>query len=141
GPGVCSRLLTRPAQSLTAAHAAGLVHGHLQPASFVLTGDGVLQLSGLGEPLWLSENAPTVATEPTPAADLAALGRVAAAWAGGAPARKGARTKAVPDALQEIVRRPESADRADCFAIAAALGAALEQAGPAVPATATAWER
>src|SRR5262249_10285667 len=49
-PGVWYRLLAQAALALYTAHSAGLIHGHLDAASFVLAGDGVLKLCGLGEP-------------------------------------------------------------------------------------------
>src|SRR5262249_17789984 len=57
-PGGWSRLLAQAALALYTAHSAGLIHGHLDAASFVLAGDGVLKLCGLGEPRWLAAAAP-----------------------------------------------------------------------------------
>src|SRR5205807_1032879 len=75
-PGVWYRLVTQAAQALAAAHGAGLVHGHLDASSFVLTGDGLLKLCGLGEPGWLAENPPPDDINVSAAGDLPALGRV-----------------------------------------------------------------
>ena len=52
-PGVWYRLLLQAAQALHAAHETSLIHGHLQPAHFVLTSDGILKISGFGELPWL----------------------------------------------------------------------------------------
>ena len=140
-PGVLYRLLSQAALALQSAHAAGLIHGHLEPTSFVLTGAGVLKLTGLGEPRWLTTTTTPLQGEPTVAADMAARGAIAARWAEVTPNRKGAKSKALPDSLQEIVRRLESIEPGTCFENATALVAALEQAGASVPANAAAWER
>jgi chromosome segregation ATPase len=140
-PGVWYRLLSQAALALQTVHAAGIVHGQLQPASFVLTGDGVLKLTGLGEPRWLAGNPTADEDEPSVAADLAALGQVAAGWAASTPNRKGAKSKPLPDALQEIVRRLSSVVPGERFDSAAALLEALDRAGDRVPANAAAWER
>ncbi len=140
-PGVWYRLLSQAALALQTAHAAGLVHGHLQAHSFILTGDGVLKLTGLGEPRWLTDKAATIAEEPTVSADLTALGRVAAGWADSTPNRKGGRTKSLPEVLQAIVRRLESDQSGERFDSTAALLEALDLAGAEVPTNATAWER
>src|SRR5262249_9674952 len=52
-PGVWFRLLCQAALGLHTSHQAGLVHGHLRPGLFLLTGEGTLKLCGLGEPPWL----------------------------------------------------------------------------------------
>ena len=140
-PGVWYRLLSQAALALQTAHSAGLLHGQLQPGSFVLTGDGVLKLTGLGEPRWLVQSTPTLESEPSVAADLTALGRIAADWSESTPNRKGAKSKPLPDSLQEILRRLESDKPGERFDSAAALSEALEQAGGSVPANAAAWER
>jgi hypothetical protein len=140
-PGVWYRLLSQAAVALQNVHAAGLVHGQLQPASFVLTGDGVLKLTGLGEPRWLAANLGADDDEPSVAADLSALGQVAAGWAASTPNRKSAKSKPLPDALQDIVRRLSSPAPGERFDNAAALLEALAGAGDRVPANAAAWER
>src|SRR5262249_45387678 len=126
---------------LQTVHSGGLVHGHLRPASLVLTGEGVLKLAGLGEPRWLLASGSLAEEEPTVAADLAAFGQIAAGWAATAPAAKASRSKALPRVLQEIVRRLTTDNAAERFESASALLDVLDQAGSEVPANAAAWER
>jgi hypothetical protein len=123
--------------ALQAAHAAGLCHGHIEAGSFVLTPDGLLKLCGLGEPRWL---AGAEEAEESPAADLVALGEVAAAWAALPPAGKG-RGKPLPAELQDVLTRLASADAARRYGSAQELVEDLERAGGRLPASATAWER
>jgi chromosome segregation ATPase len=139
--GVWYRLLAQAALALHTAHEAGLIHGHLGPASFVLTGDGVLKVCGFGEPRWLRTAAPVVEAEPTALGDLQALGRVAAEWAASTPERQGAKPRPLPKALQEILRRLESDQPGEHFESAAAVLQALDQTGAGIPANAAAWER
>jgi hypothetical protein len=136
-PGVWYRLLSQAALALHTAHSAGLVHGHLHAASFVCTREGVLKLCGLGEPRWLAVPAPQQDGEPSAAADLIALGHLAASWAASG---RGGKVKPLPEVLQAILRRFH-ADGAHCYDSAAALLEDLDRAGPEVPANATAWER
>jgi YD repeat-containing protein len=140
-PGVWYRLVSQAALALRTAHAAGLVHGHLRLASFVLTGEGVLKLTGLGEPHWLIATTTEPKSEATAAGDLAALGRVAAEWAATRPGRAGVKSKPLPGALQEILRRMNADRPGERFDSAGALLQALDQAGGSVPANTTAWER
>jgi chromosome segregation ATPase len=134
-PGVLYRLLTQASAALQAAHQAGFVHGRLTPASWVLTADGMLKLTGLGEPAWLS-SAREMQEEPTPADDLLALGEIAAGWAATMGKGKG---KGLPPALHTLLERLRHPEQN--FASAAELLAALEALGEEVPANATAWER
>jgi chromosome segregation ATPase len=139
-PGVWFRLVSQAALAVQTVHAAGLVHGNLQPASFVFTSDGLLKLTGLGEPRWLLLPAPAEDTEPTAEADLEALGPIIAAWAALAP-RKGSKPKPLPDSLQAIVDKLQVPDPAQGYASATALLDDLDSAGADVPANTTAWER
>ncbi|OWK34473.1 FHA domain-containing protein [Fimbriiglobus ruber] len=78
-PGAWVRLLSNAAAALEAAHLAGLTHGRLTADSILLTADGVLKVTGVGEPEWLTGRvSPT--GDPTPETDLRALGQVAFAW-------------------------------------------------------------
>jgi hypothetical protein len=138
-PGVWYRLLSQAALALRTVHEAGLVHGHLTAASFVCTADGVLKLVGLGEPGWLAVPPAPSDAEPTPADDLAALGRVAAAWS--AVPGRGGKSKHLPEVLQAIVRRLTGADGAEPYAGAAALQEDLQRIGAQVPANVAAWDR
>jgi chromosome segregation ATPase len=138
-PGVWFRLVSQATLALQAAHTAGLLHGHLDAGSFIMTGDGVLKLCGLGEPAWLVASAP--AGEPGPGEDLLALGRVATVWAAGGSGRKGARAKPLPEALHNVLASLTADDPGQRPASATDLLAQLDRAGADVPANAAAWER
>jgi hypothetical protein len=136
-PGVWFRLLGQAALALHTAHSAGLVHGHLQPDSFLFTSEGVLKLCGLGEPGWLS----TPATGPaaTAATDLDSLGQLAASWQ--ALAAENKKGRPFPPVLQKIVKNL-TADRVeDRFSNATALLDELDRVSSEVPANAAAWDR
>jgi hypothetical protein len=137
-PGVWFRLLGQAALALHTTHSAGLVHGHLQPESFVFTSEGILKLCGLGEPRWLS-TPPLEAGEPTPAGDLVALGKIAEGWA--ALATTGKKTKPFPDSLQTILQHLTTANEDDRFPSAAALLDELDRVSSEVPANGAAWDR
>ncbi len=107
----------------------------------MFTREGVLKLCGLGEPRWLAVPAPQEDGEPSVAADLTALGHLAASWAAATPAGKGGKTKALPDALQNILGRFHAEAESERYASAAALLEDLDRAGADVPANAAAWER
>ncbi|MGL6097860.1 MAG: hypothetical protein ACRC7O_18920, partial [Fimbriiglobus sp.] len=108
-PGAWVRLLAGAAAGLDAAHRAGLAHGRLTSDSFVLAPDGTVKLTGAGEPPWLLAGPPP-ADEPTPAADLRALGQIAHGWTllGQAVPKKRGRTRPFPEALASVVRRLEA---------------------------------
>src|SRR5262249_49431473 len=53
-PGVWYRLLSQAALGLQAAHQASMVHGHLQGNHVILTEEGIVKLSGFGEPDYLA---------------------------------------------------------------------------------------
>ena len=107
-PGCWVRLATMAAGAIDAAHRAGLVHGRLTSDSFVLTADGVLKLTGFGEPAWLAAGS-TPSVDPTPAADLRALGQVLFAWSQLAAKKRGPRpAKAFPAELVGVIRRLEA---------------------------------
>ena len=104
-PGVWFRLLSQAALGLHTAHQAGLIHGNLHAGQVVFTADGVLKLCGFGEPSWLALEPPPADADATVAADLAALGRCAAAWAAPSVEKKAPKPKPLPDALQGVLRR------------------------------------
>ncbi len=139
-PGVWFRLLSQAALGLRTAHDAGLVHGALEASSFVCTPEGIVKLCGLGEPRWLAA-APPADAEPDAAADLRALGRVAAGWAVSASAapRKG-KNKAMPEALDGVLARL-TGQAEPPYASAAELLEDLDRVSGEAPANATAWER
>jgi chromosome segregation ATPase len=133
-PNVWHRLLARAAAGLNAAHQAGLVHGRLTARSVVLTADGVVKLTGCGEPPWLNGGPETA----TPADDLTALGELATGWATG-PRKKGARpVKPLPEPLQTILSRLRS-DAADRYSSAADLLTDLERVEAELPPAVDAW--
>ena len=107
-PGCWVRLATMAASAIDAAHRGGLIHGSLTPDAFVLTADGVLKITGFGEPPWLTAGS-TSSVDPVPAVDLRALGRVAFGWSQLAAKKRGARVvKAFPAELLAVVRRLEA---------------------------------
>ncbi len=137
-PGVCYRLLTQAAQGLATAHQAGVIHGHLSDAQLLLTGEGILKIRGLGEPPWLIGMQQD--EEPTPRADLRALGRRASGWCTPTGVRKGPKTKPLPDALVSVLYRL-AADGDAGYGDVNELLAELQAAAAAIPANAEAWDR
>lgn len=136
-PGICYRLLCQAALGLQAAHAAGLHHGHLDASALVLTGDGTLKISGIGEPAWLHEQP----AEASAGDDLKALGRLAQEWLAPVPRPKLARSKQSAKALFELVETLASDQAPTAFPSAPALLEELERIGKDVPPNAEAWER
>jgi hypothetical protein len=136
-PGVWFRLLGQAAVALHAAHGAGLVHGHMQPASFVFTGEGILKLCGLGEPEWLCK--PDNSPEATAATDMDSLGQLAASWQ--ALAGENKKVRPFPPVLQRIVKKLTADRPEDRFPDATALLDELDRVSTEVPANAAAWER
>jgi hypothetical protein len=99
-PGVWFRLLSQAAVGLHTAHQAGLIHGRLAADSLLLTREGVLKITGLGEPAWLH---PGLASgEPTVADDLRALGRIVFHWSQLVGKRKS--KKGLPEGLLNVLR-------------------------------------
>jgi hypothetical protein len=138
-PGVWYRLLLQAAQGLEAAHQAGMIHGRLGPGHVLLTGEGILKLCGFGEPLWLAAS-PAGDVAENPAADLLALGRLAADWCT-ASKRKAGKARPLPEKLQEVLDRLTADDPARRYAGTGELLEALDRARPEVPANPEAWER
>ncbi len=108
-PAVWLHLASAAASALEATHRHGLVHGRLSGDSFVLDAAGHLKLTGVGEPMWLAMGVAS-ALDPTPIADLRALGPVLFAWSQLAqpPGKRRTRGKAFPETLLQVVRRLES---------------------------------
>jgi hypothetical protein len=150
-PGVCYRLLTQAAQGLATAHHAGVVHGHLADSMFLLTGDGVLKIRGMGEPPWLSGIQHD--EEPTTRDDLRALGKIVSGWCTAPSVRKGAKTKPLPDALVSVLYRlaaepvsplpagEGSGARGGGYRDIKELVEDLQKAADAIPPNAEAWDR
>lgn len=136
-PGVCCRLLTQAALGLAAAHRAGLAHGHLADHHLLLTAEGTLKVSGVGEPPWLVGQAEEEADF---GADLKALGRIASGWCTPTGVRRGARAKPLPEALVTVLYRL-AAEGDACYRDAAHLLEDLERAAADVPANTEAWDR
>ncbi len=107
-PGCWVRLATMAAAGIDAAHRHGLIHGRLTSDSFVLTADGVLKVTGFGEPPWLNA-APASPVEPSVAADLRAFGQVLFGWSQlAAKTKKTAKVKPFPEQLLAVIRRLEA---------------------------------
>jgi len=140
-PGVWFRLLKQAALGLNAAHQAGLVHGHLEPSSFVLNGEGILKLCGLGEPRWLLVPPRTGSEEDGASGDLVDLGRIAADWAAGMAQRKGTRGKPLPEVLQKVLDHLTASSVERRYSSASTLLEELEQIAAGVPSHGEAWNR
>jgi hypothetical protein len=138
------------AAGIDAAHRHGLVHGRLTSDSFLLSANGVLKVTGFGEPPWLSVR-PVTSAELTPATDLRAFGQVAFTWSQLDGRRKGtSRTRAFPEFLLRIIRRleadsePPMADRSAAgtpYESAAELLADLDRASRETPFNDDAWDK
>jgi hypothetical protein len=144
GPGVWHRLLMQAALGLHAAHSAGLTHGRLSPASFLLTRSGVVKLIGIGEPPWL--HAGGADRESGVEEDLKALGHVALGWMQAGSRRKGFKPKPFPSGLVGILRGlgaapDESGVPLGVYPTAAALLEDLDRAAAELPADHGAWEK
>jgi chromosome segregation ATPase len=137
-PGVCYRLLTQAAQGLSAAHQAGVVHGHLSDALLLLTGEGTLKICGFGEPPWLSGAQHD--EEPTVHDDLRSLGKIVSGWCTPTGVRKGPKTKPLPDALVSVLYRL-AAEGETGYRDALELLDDLQKAAAAIPPNSEAWDR
>lgn len=135
-PGVCFRLLTQAALALAAIHKAGFAHGHLSDMSLFLTGEGLLKITGLGEPPWLCG----VEEQTDPIGDLRALGRIVSGWCTPTGVRKGAKAKPLPDSLVSVLYRLNAEGKTG-YQSASELLTDLDQAGADIPANAEAWDR
>ncbi len=149
-PGCWVRLATMAAGALDAAHRVGLAHGRLTSDSFVLTSDGVLKVTGFGEPSWLIGPAGPETSDATFAADLRAFGQVAFGWSQLAGRKRVAKTKGFPESLWAVIRRleadaePPTADTvaaAQPYQSAAELLADLQRIARDTPFSDDAWEK
>jgi serine/threonine protein kinase len=136
-PGVCFQLLFQAAQGLAALHRAGLVHGHISESVLLLTADGTLKICGGGEPAWLYA---TSEDEPDARTDLQALGRVVSGWCTPSGVRRGAKAKALPEALVSILYRL-TADTEHGYRDAHELLVDLGRTATEIAANAEAWSR
>jgi chromosome segregation ATPase len=145
-PGVWLKAVTTAVEAVAAAHAAGLTHGRLTADSFLLTADGVIKLTGVGDPPWLYGSAGMF--DPLPDADLRALGQVAFLWSQPAAKKRGRPSKGLPEPLLAVVRRLESdvtnpmgdtASGADPYRSAADLLADLRKLADKYPCPPDAW--
>lgn len=133
-PGVWFRLTCQALLGLAAAHQNGMVHGAIGPHSVVLTADGLVKWTGIGEPEWLIGAKPS----PNVADDLAALARMANDWATFGSKRKLARPpRPLPQPVRDVLDRWTAGE----FASANEVLDALDRTGPSVPAGADTWDR
>jgi eukaryotic-like serine/threonine-protein kinase len=111
-PAQAAQLAATVCAALAAAHARGIVHGHLTAANVLLGVDGQVKLTDFR----IAQAAQPMASAPDPGADLRALGRLLAAMltgvvpADGEPVRLGPQVQ-VPAGLAAIVARTEDPER------------------------------
>src|SRR5262249_24873486 len=143
-PGVWYRLVSQAALALQAAHSAGLYHGHLDAASFVLTPTGTVKLVALGEPRWLVGTSGEEEAGGNAAGERVARGGGAGGggggWGGAPPTTGKSKPKPRPEELQAIRLQLESQE-ASRYASAHELIEDLERASAKAPSSTAAWER
>src|SRR5262249_7031360 len=100
------------------------------------------KICGLGEPPWLVQTpvAHGDASPDDPAADLAALGRIASGWCSPQAVRKGAKVKPLPEALVGVLSRLR-AEGGESYPSAAALLEDLDRISADIPGNQEAWDR
>jgi hypothetical protein len=149
-PGCWVRLATMAAGALDAAHRVGLVHGRLTSDAFLLTPDGILKVTGFGEPPWLAAGGAMASPETSFAADLRSFGQVLFGWSQLAGKKRVAKSKAFPETLWGVIRRleaeaePPMADTvaaAQPYQSAAELLSDLQRIARETPFSDDAWER
>jgi hypothetical protein len=134
-------LLSQAALGLHAAHQAGIVHGRLTAAQFSLTHEGMLKITGLGEPPWLH---PNMADDRfTVENDLRQLGVVVGEWIQNLPKRRS--RKQLPDSLLALLRGL-GVDRDEdlpvmLYSSTSALLDDLDRASRDAPADVASWEK
>ena len=150
-PGVWVKLLSAAAAGLDAAHHGGLVHGRLTSDHLLLGLDGVLKITALADPPWLTAG-PLPLHEPTPEVDLRALGQIAHGWSllGTSGKKRGPKSKGFPDSLRAVIRRLEADPEPTMgdtmvgtvpYSSAGELAADLIRLAAAFPCPPDAWER
>jgi hypothetical protein len=144
-PGCWVRLASMAAAGIDTAHRQGLIHGRLTADSFVLTTEGVIKVTGFGEPPWLAAGT-AIGVEPTPATDLRALGQVAFGWSQLASRQKASgKTRGFPETLLAIIRRlladPNTASASNPYESASELIADLDREARETPFSDDAWDR
>lgn len=105
-PGLWLQVMIQAAQALATIHEHDLVHGQISPETVLMTTDGQLKLTGIGEPPWLTAH--SGAAEILPAADFRALGQMAYGWANPPTKKKPLRSKPFPPVLATVIRRLEA---------------------------------
>ena len=144
-PGCWVRLASMAAAGIDVAHRQGLIHGRLTSDSFVLMPDGVLKVTGFGEPPWLAIS-PAIGVEPTLAADLRAFGQVVFGWSQLANRQKASgKTRVFPESLLAIIRRlqadPDTTAANEPYESAAELVADLDRVARETPFSDDAWDK
>jgi chromosome segregation ATPase len=140
-PGVWYRLVYQSALGLHAAHRAGLVHGHLNVTSFLLTLDGIVKLSGLGEPEWLALPALRQQKDVDFRTDVLDFASIALSWANPAPRKKSVRPRITDEILQPIHHRLAAVSPEERYPDVAALIEDLERFKSKAPSNDDAWQR
>ena len=140
-PGVWYRLVHQAALALRAIHQARLVHGHLNAGSFLLTPDGALKLSGLGEPEWLALHALRQQKDVDFRTDVWDFSATALSWANPAPRKKSVRPRITDDLLQPIHHRLAAVSPDERYPDVAALLEDLERFKSKAPSNDEAWQR
>jgi len=159
-PGEVARIIAGAAEGLQAAHEAGIVHGGIKPADILLTRDGDVKLKDFGatrevEPGTVGYTAPErfSDSDPTPAADIYALGAVAYECLTGATPFASdedgavvhghlnqpppALPEDVPETLAEAVYRALRKEPADRWLTVRSFGAACRAVAAKTPAVET----
>jgi hypothetical protein len=122
-PVQAAQLAATVCAALAAAHAHGIVHGHLTPANVLLAVDGLVKLTDFR----VAKAAEPLPSAPDPAADLRALGRLLAAMLTGREPAEGEPIRlepTVPAELAAIVSR--AVDRVEPYRSAAEVGRDLD---------------
>jgi hypothetical protein len=140
-PGVWLRLLGQASRALQAVHQAGLVHGHLRPDLLLLSADGVLKVSGLGEPPWLRQPVVHDAGHEDVTTDVFHLGQIATAWLDLAASRKTEKKRSSSDPVLAIIKRLSSENPQSRYPDLAALLEEIDRALAKMPESGEEWQQ